>query len=317
MLSRVANAIYWASRYVERAENVARFIDVNLSLMLDTPSGQRPSWAPLVQTTGDLEWFLEHYGEPSKESVTRFLTFDKRYPNSIISAVTRARENLQTVREVVSRDMWQELNALYLHVKDAAIGGEDALPEEMGEFYDRVKLAGIHFEGVTNATLSHGEAWHFSRLGRMLERADKTSRILDVKYFILRPSAKGTSGGVDHLGWSTLLDSASALQMYRQRYHVTTPEHVSEFLLLNRDFPRAIHHCIIGAQKSLHTIAGTPLYSYTNSAERQLGQLRANLAYADIAQVMDAGLHDYLDVLQTSLNDIGGSINDHFFSGVS
>ena len=119
MLSRVADAIYWASRYVERAENVARFVNVNLDLMLDTPAAERPSWEPLVQTTGDLKWFHEHYQDFSPESVTRFLTFNKLYPNSILSTVRAARENARTVREVISREMWEELNSLYLMVKEA------------------------------------------------------------------------------------------------------------------------------------------------------------------------------------------------------
>ena len=227
MLSRVAAAIYWSARYVERAENVARFIDVNLNLMLDTPAHQRGNWQSLVMTTGDQAWFETHYGKATPEAVTRFLTFDPEYPNSILACVTKARENARTVREIISREMWQELNEFYLMVSQAA--RPKVSPEEFSEFYARVKRAGIYFEGVTNATLSRGETWHFARLGRMLERADKTSRILDVKYFLLLPPGSGVGTTIDQLGWTALLNSASALQMYRQHHHLTSPATVAKF----------------------------------------------------------------------------------------
>jgi uncharacterized alpha-E superfamily protein len=311
MLSRVASAIYWLARYVERAENVARFIDVNLHLMLDTPAHQRGNWQSLVLTTGDQSWFEAHYGKATPEAVTKFLTFDPEYPNSILSSVTQARENARTVREIISREMWQELNEFYLMVVQAA--RPKVSPEDFSEFYGRVKRAGIYFEGVTNATLSRGETWHFARMGRMLERADKTSRILDVKYFLLLPPGSGVGTTVDQLGWTALLNSASALQMYRQLYHVTSPANVAKFLLLNRDFPRAIHHCIIEAQRSLHALTGSPVGTYRSEAERLIGQLRAGLDYADIEKIMSDGLHEYVDGLQHSLNSVSDAIQAAFF----
>ncbi len=311
MLSRVADAIYWISRYVERAENVARFIDVNFNLVLDAPASHRPSWEPLVLTTGDQAWFAEHYGAPTPDNVLRFLTFDRDYPNSIISTIARARENALTVREVISREMFEELNILYLMVKDAARSDEPF--EEMSSFYDRVKLAGIYYQGVTDSTLSRGEAWHFSRLGRLIERADKTSRILDVKYFALLPRVSDVGTTLDQVGWAALLNSASALQMYRQTYQVLAPEHVAEFLILDADFPRSIHYCVVLAQQSLHAITKSPPNSYQNVAERRMGQLRANLDYADIQTIMQQGLHQYLDQIQIALNSIAEGIRQRFF----
>jgi uncharacterized alpha-E superfamily protein len=312
MLSRVADAIYWMSRYVERAENVARFVDVNLNLMLDSPAGQRPSWEPLVMTTGDHEWFIEHYGDPTAEFVMRFLTFDQKYPNSILSSVSQARENARTVRDIISREMWHELNGFYLMV--VAASQSAGSPEEMSEFYSRVKLSGIYFEGVINATLSRGEAWHFARLGRMLERSDKTSRILDVKYFILLPTVRDVGTTLDQLGWMALLNSASALQMYRQKHHVTTPQQVAEFLLLDADFPRSIRRCVIEAQKSLHALTQSPIGSHHTEAERLMGELRARLDYAQIERIMnEQGLHEYLDECQVALNEIGSALGRRFF----
>ena len=311
MLSRVADAVYWMSRYVERAENVARFVDVNLSLMLESPAGRLPGWEPLVLTTGDQDWFVQHYGEFSAEAVTAFLTFDRRYPNSIISSIAAARENARTVRDIISREMWQQLNEFYLMVVEAS--ENPSSPGEMSDFYARVKLFGIYFEGVTNATLSRGEAWHFSQLGRMIERADKTSRIVDVKYFILLPNVREVGTTLDQLGWDALLSSASALQMYRQRYHVTNPANVAEFLILDPDFPRSIHYCVTEAQANLHGLTGTPLGSHKTEAERLLGRLRASLDYAEIEKIFSKGLHEYLDQLQDDLNEVGTAVEHAFF----
>jgi uncharacterized alpha-E superfamily protein len=311
VLSRVGDAIYWASRYVERAENVARFIEVNLNSMLETPILQRTSWRPLVMTTGDQEYFDRSHSETNAEAVAWFLTFDPTYPNSILSSLAQARDNARTVRETISREMWQELNEFYLMVKQASRGPFRV--GEMGDFLRRVKLSGIHYEGVTNATLSRGEAWSFARLGRLLERADKTSRILDVKYYALLPAAALRDAAVDQAGWGALLNSVSALQMYRQHHHVTNPADVARFLLLNRQFPRSILYCVSEAQLSLHAITGTPLKSSAHRGERLLGRLQANLSYTSIEDVMEQGLHHYIDWLQRSLNDVGEAIQTGFF----
>lgn len=325
MLSRVADAIYWASRYVERAENVARFIDVSLNMMLESSAHGERDWASLVHTTGDQEHFEKKYGPATPESVTQFLTFDEEYSSSILSSVARARENARSVRDIISREMWQELNEFYLMVVQSARPGVQ--PEDLIDFCARVKRAGIYFEGVTNATLSRGEAFHFAHLGRMLERADKTSRILDVKYFLhssdksqkqsqsqsQSQSQNGIGSNADQVGWVTLLNSASALQMYRQVQHVTTPASVSEFLLLNRDFPRSILRCVRRADESLHCITGGSPGAFQNESERLLGRLRAELDFAKIDEIMEHGLHQYVDALQVQLNDVGGAIQKQFF----
>jgi uncharacterized alpha-E superfamily protein len=311
MLSRVADAVYWASRYVERAENVARFVNVNLDLMLDSPSTQKPKWEPLVQTTGDQDWFYEHYPSATLDTVTNFLTFDRKYPHSILSSLIYARENARTVRDVISREMWQELNQLYLMVVEAS--KKPPRPEELSAFYERVKMSGIYYAGVTDATLSHGEVWHFARMGRMIERADKTSRILDVKYYILLPDTHQVGSAVDQVGWTALLNSASALQMYRQQVHHIDPREVAKFLLLDPSFPRSIRHSVHALGASLHAITGSKTASYSNEAERLVGKLRASLDFAEIDEIMDIGLHEYLDSLQGVLNDVGAALQKRFF----
>lgn len=312
MLSRVAESIYWIARYIERAENIARFIDVTLNVILDQPEGSAEPWQPLVSTTGDHKLFVERYGKPTSENVIKFLTFDPEYPNSIISCLHYARENARSVRETIASEMWEQLNVFYYLVMDAAIRGETL--EAPQDFFHEVKQASHLFNGITDGTLSRSQAWHFYQLGKMLERADKTSRILDVKYFILLPSVKLVGTTADDLQWQAVLRSVSGFEMYRKRYHKITPARVVEFLVLDRDFPRAIQHCIETADGSLHAISGRPAGTFSNAAEQRLGQLKSELAYANVDDIIHDGLHQYLDSLQTRLNQVGAGIHETFFA---
>jgi uncharacterized alpha-E superfamily protein len=310
MLSRVAESIYWMSRYFERAENVARFLDVNFRLMLDLPSGMAVQWEALVRITGDYEPFIKRYKRATRETVIQFLTFDTENTNSILSCVRAARENARSVRESISSEMWEQLNRIYFRVGDAATRHLDT-PEE---FFEEVRLAHHLFIGLTDTTMSHSEPWHFVRLGRALERADKTSRILDVKYFILLPSVADVGTPLDEIQWTAVLRSASALQVYRQQYGRVSPLRVVEFLVLDPEFPRAMHFCLRRADESLHAISGTPQGSFRNSAEQRLGQLRAELDFTRVSDIMRIGVHEFIDDFQIKLNGIGTAIHETFFA---
>jgi uncharacterized alpha-E superfamily protein len=312
MLSRVADSIYWMSRYVERAENVARFIDVNLQLMLDAPPGQDQQWWPLVNTTGDHEEFAKRYGQATQENVIKFLTFDPQNVNSILSCIRAARENARSVREVISSEMWLQVNKFYLMVNSASEdpGGLDS----PGQFFDEVKLASQLFTGITDATMTRNEAWHFSRLARKLERADKTSRLLDVKYYFLLRSVEEVGTPVDDIQWAAVLRSASAFEMYRKRHGRIAPLGVVDFLLLNPEFPRAVQYCMLAARDSLYAISGTPLGTFRSAPEKLLGHLCSDLSFASVDEIINAGLHEYLDELQTKLNQIGQGIYEAFFA---
>jgi uncharacterized alpha-E superfamily protein len=309
MLSRVADSIYWLNRYVERAENVARFVDVNLNLLLDAPQDKQ-QWQPLVVTTGDLQLFNERYGEANADNVIHFLTFDSQYENSILSCLQRARENARSVREIISSEMWEQINEFYLMVKEAS-GGQTNV--ELPEFFADVKLASHLFSGVMDGTMSHNEGWHFGQIGRLLERADKTTRILDVKYFILLPSVTDIGGSLDELQWIALLKSTSAYEMYRKCQHRISPSSVAQFLILDRDFPRSIQFCLLQAEQSLHQITGNSAGIWTNPAERSLGKIRAELDFLTMEDIMEQGLHEFLDDIQKRLNGVGDSIFETFF----
>lgn len=311
MLSRVADSIYWMARYVERADNVARFIDVNLNLSLDVGPEATHQWDPLIYTTGDQEVFYKKYGSATQANVLQFLTFDEENPNSIIACLKGARENARTVREMISSTMWEELNKFYLLVRLASASQVMAMPFD---FYQQIRLAAYTLEGATEATMSHGEAWHFRRLGRMLERADKTSRILDVKYFLLLPSTIEFGSSVETNQWAALLKSASALEAYRKVQGRITPAQVAEFLLLDRDFPRAVHFCLLRAEQSLLSVTGSLTGTYRNVAEQRLGRLRAEFDYANIDEIIQAGLHEFIDDFQSRINDVGQAVFSTFFA---
>lgn len=312
MLSRVADAIYWMSRYIERAENVARFVDVNSNMLLDAPGGPAAQWEPLIATSGDGDIFEKRYGDPTRQNVIQFLTFDAEYPNSILSCLRSARENARSVREVISSEMWESVNRFYLMVNGVA--RDTRTLDGLDGFFAAVKDASHLFVGISMTTMLHAEGWHFSRLGRMLERADKTSRILDVKYFYLLPTLWDVGTPVDDIQWAAVLRSASGLEAYRQRHHRITPNSIADFLILDREFPRAIHHCVSQAEESLRRITGSSVGTFSNSAERYLGRLRAELAYAHIQEILAQGLHEYLDDLQSKLNLVGDGIFETFFA---
>jgi uncharacterized alpha-E superfamily protein len=300
------------SRYIERAENVARFVDVNLHLMLDAPAGQEQQWLPLINTSGDHKLFAERYGQATQEHVIQFLTFDPEYANSILSCVRGARENARSIREIISSEMWEHINRFYLVVKDAATDLQTTAGQH--KFFTEVKEASHLFCGIAEATMSRNEAWHFLRLGRMLERADKTSRILDVKYFMLLRSAADVGTPFDDVQWAAVLRSASAFEMYRKCHGRMSSEGIVQFLLLDPEFPRAIRYCLNSTRESLHAISGTPIESFKNPAERALGQLCSDLAYANTEEIIRGGLHEYLDDLQTKVNLVGQGISDTFFA---
>jgi uncharacterized alpha-E superfamily protein len=310
MLSRVADSIYWLNRYVERAENIARFIDVNLMLLLDALPDAAQQWEPLVLTTGDLPLFQASYGEATADNVIRFLTFDTRYPNSILSCLRSARENARSVREIISSEMWEQVNTFYLMVNEA---DQSKHVMELSDFFHQVKLSSHLFAGVMDATMTHNEGWHFGQIGRRLERADKTARILDVKYFILLPSLRYVGSMLDNIQWMALLKSASAYEMYRKRGGRLCPTAIAEFLILDPEFPRSIRSCVTRVERSLHEIMGTPIGTWSTTVERTMGKLRRDLDYLTIEDIIQAGLHETLDDLQLRMNLVGGAIGETFF----
>jgi uncharacterized alpha-E superfamily protein len=306
LLSRVADSLYWMARYMERAENVARLLEVNLHLQLDLPLDGN-QWQPLIETCGEAAPFKEKYGEATEETVIAFLAKDREYANSIVSCLFAARENARSVRETISSEMWEHINSVYLRAQRQY---SRPVAELSPEIFRTLRLDGHMFQGITDATMSHDDAWQFVRLGRQVERADKTSRLLDVKYFMLLPTATAVGTPYDDLLWSAVLKSVSGFEMFRKSRGRISPRSVVDFLVLDPDFPRSIRHSIRIAMDSVTAICdGEP----HRSAEK-LAVLHRELEEKQVDQLILAGLHEYLDQFQFRLNAVGASLQEDFFA---
>jgi len=308
MLSRVAESLYWMQRYRERAENTARLIEASLHLNVDAPGDDQAQWHPVVATTGDQELFEKLYGQATEDHVLRFLTFEEKNPNSILNCILNSRENARSIRPIITSEMWNELNATHVLVQRKALEGR--IPGR--DFYDFIRKSCQLFTGIMDTTLSHNEAWHFGRLGNLIERADQTSRILDVKYFILLPTPEYVGTAYDDIQWTALLKSVSALEMYRRVRNSVQHIHVVEFLILNREFPRSIYSCLFRAEQSLRHV----LQNGASSCQgyQQTAALCNKLNSITIAEIIGAGLHEFLDDIQARIIEINASITADFFA---
>ncbi len=314
MLSRVANSIYWINRYIERAENYARFIDVNFNLALEMPNQQDDvQWKPILETTADDELFAKLCNaDYTQENVLNFMIFDEKNSNSIISCINSARENARTIRENMSIEMWEHLNGFYFRVKEAK-DRKGQILRSPREFLKEIKSGSELLTGIEDATITHNEGWYFGRLGRFLERADMTARFVDVKYFIILPDSKAVGSMVDILQWSTVLKSTSAYMMYRRKYGQLTPQKIVEFLILDRLFPRSVYYCLHHALESVKRIGLLQKTSPTNAAAKKLAVHRADLYYTNVDEIIDNGLHEYIDSLQLVVNEVNTAVYKTFF----
>ena len=313
LLSRVADSIYWMARYVERVENSVRLMNVNWHLMLDLPQIQTNEWESLLHVSGDYDLFKEHYEVADARNVMQFMTFDKFNPNSMYACLTAARENARSVRDVVTAEMWEILNTLYLSVKayDSNASGFHANPNE---FYLEIQQGIQNFYGVVGANMFRGQGYDFFNVGIMLERADKTTRILDVRYFLLLPSLNEVGTALDDLQWSALLRSVSSIEPFAKKYGPIEAKAIIEYLLLDVQNPRSLLHCITAADGALRDLSGTPVGMYTNDAERRSGQMLSELRYLHVNEIIRKGLHETLDDLQLRMNQIHVAIRERYFN---
>jgi uncharacterized alpha-E superfamily protein len=315
MLSRVADSCFWLSRYIERAETSARLLDVNMQLLLDfeDQSGGtvQQHWQPIIATLEDQELFNKLYTTFTPENVMEYVTFERKNPTSILSCIANARENARTVREQISSEMWEVLNRTYLYLRDGNARAD--FTESPIDFY-RGFVDKVHaFQGTTDSTMTHGEGWDFLQAGKYLERADSTSRVLDIKYHILLPSGEQVGGNVDVTQWMAVLRSCSGMEAFlKVNGGQFTSWQVAEFLALHDDFPRSIRFCIDRLDRSLHRISGCEAAHFSNDAERLAGMLRSNLDYTTIEAIFQTGLHQFLDQIQLKLIEISAAIGKKY-----
>lgn len=307
MLSRVADSIYWMSRYMERASNIARFLEVSYYMNLDDEDEGSEQWAPLVEITGDMKKFRARYGDASRENVMHFLMFNPEYPNSVANCLRAARDNARGLREILPPDLFKEINALGKLVPEAT--REKAFfHQRVFELCRQIKRTDMLISGVVSETMERGKGYYFWRLGEYLERADKTSRLLHVKYFHLLPEITDVGTTVDDMHWSALLLSLDAREVYHRTHGLIKQEKVIEMIVLDRGFPRAIHFCIQAALDSLYRIT----HDQPGPPHQQLEELRDFLKSQSSNTVIETGIHEFVDELQIKLNAVNNSIYDHF-----
>ncbi len=313
MLSRVADSLYWMSRYLERAEHTARLIDVDFQLRLDqSPEAGSGRWRRLLEA---LQAPLPDDGKIDATTLTHILTLDKTNSSSIISCVAAARENLRQVREQCSTEMWEQLNRLYLQVNSTT--SSEAWLLHSSVFFRAVREGAHLFQGVTDSTMSHGEGWQYIQLGRFVERTDTVARLIGA-YFSRLPYSvdEALDQAVEneqYLEWVGLLKSCAAFEAYCKQYTAELrPLRVAEFLLLNAEFPHSVRFSVDKIHTALRAIAELT----DRKAEqpvRLAGRLRATLSFSQIEEVMASGAHGYVESVRQQCSQAHTAIHQIYF----
>lgn len=304
MLSRVADTLYWMSRYLERAEHTARLIDVNLHQMLDSTVEEQPRWQRL---RASLSAPAKDSNIDNSYSITESFTFETSNPASIGYAIAAARENARQVRELISSEMWEQLNRLYLQIKQTSIN--ELWYGKPHGFFSSVKEGVQLFQGVTDATMNHSEGWHFIRVGRFIERASATAALLDVHFqafFAHEQTAMQTTiNDLHYQDWVELLRSCAAFEAYCKVHtaaHIQ-PESIIEFLLFNLESPRSICFATGMLQSALQSIARSTQIRRAGRVDRLAGRFRAGLEYDQAGDVLQ-DVHAYLANIQRQCTQI-------------
>ena len=306
MLSRTADHLFWLSRYTERAENLARLLDVThqMSLVPKSVEAENQHWGAILALNSLEARFAESYDEINAENVLRFMVMDPNNVSSIYSCLRAARENAHAVRGTLTAETWESCNMTWIEVRGQRF--EQITTAGIGQFFEWVKLRSAVIRGVTFGTMLQDEAHHFIRLGGYLERADNTARILDVKYHVLDGDDEETS---DFYQWGALLRSLSAFEVYRKVYRdVITPARVAELLMLRLDMPRSLHACMRGVVRVLEAIKN----GQSAETERLAGILHAHVHYARIDDILKDGLHEYLTDFMDRIYELGDGIGRDF-----
>ena len=312
MLSRIAESLFWLARYIERAEGTARILDVNYHMLLEqSQDSYHLRWEPLIIMAGEEDRFRKLYSEVNAENVFEFLAFRHDNPSSIVQCISKARENARTIRDRISREMWEDINGLYYTVSQFV--PREEIVAGPHRFCERVKFGAHRFHGVTDSTLPHDEGWEFLRVGWSLERAEMTARLVDVQYHNLL-DALPSVGAPDNHQWMAVLRSVGAYEAYHREYHSgIEPEKVAEMLILHHRHPRSIRFSASEVQAGLRAVSSTLPGEYANEAERLTGKVVERLRYDRVNDIFKQGLHSYLDDLLRMFGAIGEDIARTYF----
>jgi uncharacterized alpha-E superfamily protein len=315
MLARDADALYWMSRYVERAEHVARLLLVNSNVLIDVgdlaPRMQNRLWCNIYAVLHLPEPDCDD-NMPMGEAVQKALTFDADNPSSILSCVTRARENARGIRENISLEMWEALNTLYWSVRSDE--ARQKFEESPDSFWRSIMTGSMLFQGLTDQTLAHDQRWLFSQLAKHFERADVTCRVIEMNHSMLAVSDLMAESTVRNINWMAVLRSCCAIEAYR-RSHLGDMEalKVTTFLLLEKNFPRTVRFSVRAAYDAISRIRAGINPTGIDEAERVLGRLDAQLEYAEITEILTVGVPDYLEKIQSALVDAAVAVQRAYF----
>ncbi len=307
MLSRVADQIMWMSRYIERAANTARYLEVSYHLNLDLQQGSQEQWRPLVEITGDMEIFTKRYGEPTAENVMHFLMFDTKYINSIQSCLSAARENAKGLRESMPAELFEAINGLGKLVPEAS-RKKEFYHSQILELCGKVKRECMMISGMFSEIIERGRGYHFWRLGEFIERADKTSRLLHVKYFYIHPQITDLGTSIDDMQWLALLLSLDAREAYHRTHGLIDRDNVIHMIVLNPTFPRSILFCLQSALQSLSLITK----GVQGEPHNELSALCEQLESLSGADIVETGLNEFIENLQLEMNNINSRIFTYF-----
>jgi uncharacterized alpha-E superfamily protein len=306
MLSRVAETIYWIGRYVERAENTARLVSANTTLTLDLPSGISPGWGPMITLLGYDQTYFERHSEITERRVVHFLITDRDNPGSILSSLALARENARTIREVLPRDGWELLNGLYQETADAV--RPSVARRDRHAFLERVIHGVQTLTGLLGGTMNRNLAYMFLKLGRKLERADMTTRILDIRWDGPLSEDAGTLRIFQDVPWMAILETLGAYQMYRQtmQVRVSRPK-VLDFVFKHAEFPRSLAYCMENIRFNL---SGLP---NSTAALAEIAHLERAIVSAPHEEMDDEVLHAFVDQIQIWLGRLHKVIAETYF----
>ena len=307
MLSRVAERMYWFGRYLERAESIARLLNVNSNLMLDLPIAvNKYIWASLIEISGSTELFFERHDKTDEKMVIGFILADSTNPGSLLSTVKMIRENMRTTREIMPSEAWEQVNEFYLYVKkhlkkNISRSSKNKILDDVMDFCHQTT-------GFLQGNMSHGQAYNFIRIGRNLERADMTTRILDVGCMNLYTQKKDIPETYDNIMWMNVLRSLSAYQMYRQ--HVldkVNGKDVTDFLIGDEEFPRAVAHCLAELNHCVNRLSNNDMVL------RSITRVQRMINEMDTAKIFNNDLHEFIDQLQIDLADTHEQVSQTWF----
>jgi uncharacterized alpha-E superfamily protein len=311
MLSRTADNLFWLSRYIERAEFLARILEATQRLA-DLPQsygGGTNEWSSALASAGCLNQFLATGQEPTQTSVTEFLAFSPDNASSIRSCLEVARTNARAVRTALTVEMWEAINGGWLESRKSKVKPDDR--DSVGRFLDIAKQASLSFDGSAYRTMLRNDAYYFARIGSYMERADNTARILDVKYHVLLPPTEAVGGPLDYFQWASILRSVSALTAYHWVYRENLkPWHVADFLILNQQMPRSLAACYSNLVRYLDELAVA--YGRQGKTQRHARQIAGRLENLRIDDVFQGGLHEFVSDVIADNNQLGQDLAEQY-----